>query len=99
MPVLFYIWVGSMVSVMIFGLVRTTETGAIILARLTGKKIILIEGVDSAIRGTVWKSPLNTTPITGIKTAYRYPSTKIGTVELNDDGTGEYCGKVLWKVI
>lgn len=91
------IYLSGIVAIMIFGLIKTTETGAILFARLTGKKIIVIEGVSSAIKGNVWRSPISVTPLTGQMTAWRYPATQIGKVTLNEDGTGEYCGDVVWK--
>jgi len=76
-----------------------SEAGAILRARMAGQQIILIEGVSSAVEGDVWKSYIIERPITGRKMAWRYPLTKIGKVTLNDDGTGEYCGAIVWKKI
>jgi len=76
-----------------------SNSGVVILARLTGKPIIIIEGISSAIEGDVWKSYVIEGPVTGRKTAWRYPMTKTGVVKLNEDGTGEYCGSVVWKKI
>jgi hypothetical protein len=65
--------------------------------RLLGRKIVVIEGVTSAVRGKTWRSPLLVSPVLGTLTAWRYPATETGSVKLNPDGTGEYCGQIVWK--
>lgn len=63
---------------------------------LLGVQAIHIKGVTSAIAGSRWKATIETDPF-GEVFAYRYPATKIGHVTLREDGSGEYCGQIIWK--
>lgn len=67
----------------------------IFVQRLQGKQVIYVEGITSAIKGERWYAIVHHTPF-GQMHAYRYPAGKIGIVNLCSDGTGEYCGKILW---
>ena len=63
---------------------------------LFGARIIYIKGTSSAVDGECWTAILETDPFGG-KFAHRYPIHRLGMVKLNDDGTGYYCGRVIWK--
>jgi hypothetical protein len=79
----------------ILGSYTISNTVHVFVDKLRGKAIIEIEGVSSAVKGDIWKSPIY---VKGKRVfAYRYPATKIGEVTLNANGTGNYCGDVKWR--
>lgn len=80
------------------GIYSTSDRVRMFFYKLRGLAVIEIEGIDSAVRGDKWRSYV-TTRHGGEVIAYRYPATKIGIVTLYDDGTGDYCGKVRWKLV
>lgn len=88
-----------LVFLLYLGLYKTNEYVYILVRRYIFKeRIIEIEGITSAIKGEYWKSPVRARP-SGIVVAFRYPCHEIGIVVLNEDGTGKYCGDVIWKYI
>jgi len=75
---------------------RTHDGFHVRVRRLFGAKAIHIKGVGSAIRGECWTAILEEDPF-GVVHAFRYPASRIGHVTIKDDGTGEYCGPIIWK--
>lgn len=69
----------------------TSNGVRIFAAKLTGRTVVYCKRVD----GEGWYSIVATDPF-GELIAYRYVASKIGTVKLNDDGTGYYCGHIKW---
>ena len=62
------------------------------------RKVIYCEGMTSAIRGDTWYSTLKSSRF-GNLTAYRYSTTNIGSLRLNPNGTGYYCGDFRWEYV
>lgn len=69
----------------------------ILVHRILGKQIIAVRRIKNdetwrsvLVKDKDWKDKLK---------AYRYPSTQIGDMFLNVDGTGDYCGAIEWKKI
>jgi hypothetical protein len=75
------------------------STHILIRKYLFGDKVIVVVGTQYDFQSGPFKTILQVAPITGKKFAYRYTANKIGKVSLNSDGTGDYCGRVLWKEI
>lgn len=91
-----FLW-STLLGISIYGLYVLNRDFYIIIRKYIFRdRIIVIEGVSSAIKGEFWKSPVIITP-SGKTIAYRYPEHKAGTVELNQNGTGYFCGQVIWK--
>jgi hypothetical protein len=96
------VWIAYIIFVLcmaLWGFYKCSSTFYNFIHTLKGGKVILCEGISSAIKGDVWKSALLRGPMTGKITAYRYSASKIGALDLKSDGTGDYCGKFVWKVI
>lgn len=63
--------------------------------KILGRKRIVCLGTSSAIKGDIWYTYIMETPF-GDK-AYRYCSTYVGPLVINENGTGHYCGDFIWK--
>lgn len=67
----------------------------VFVRRLFGARAIAIKGRGPANRRDLWTAILER-DAWGEPFAYRYPSTRVGVVDLRHDGTGDYCGPVVW---
>lgn len=84
-------------SAIVFLFYKTSDGFNVAIRSLFGAKKIRIKGTSSAIDGEVWAAILERDPW-GEAFAWRYPANRIGKVTLNEDGTGEYCGSVKWRL-
>ena len=80
-----------------FVLFMSNDSFNIFVKRIFGAEVIVVRK-NSHLTCDLWKGVLYT-DAWGSKYSYRYPTTKIGYVKLNDDGTGEYCGVIEWKMV
>jgi hypothetical protein len=81
-------------SVVFFGVYSTSERFHCWVREMCGEDIIIIEDE----RGESWCSYVEISPINGKRIAYRYPTSKIGAVTLEPDGTGYYHGRIAWRL-
>lgn len=63
---------------------------------IKGQKRVRIIGVGSAIEGTTWTATIWGK---GPYYAFRYPGTRVGLCKLHQDGTGDYCGPIIWEYL
>jgi len=61
------------------------------------RKWVIVEDDE----GEVWRTPVVTSPISGKMTGWRFPTTKIGSIVLHSDGTGQRSNlwKLRWKAL
>jgi hypothetical protein len=79
---------------------KMSETTHVLIRRYIFRdRIAVIVGCQYDFQSGPWKSPIIFDEKGEPFAAYRYPAAKIGKVSLNKDGTGDYCGQVLWKEV
>lgn len=98
-----YIWIIPVllfVSLVFWLFYKISDSFYVFVSGLRGKKIIAVRGISSAIFGDYWRAVLEPNDFNQL-VAYRYPGTKIGSIRfyLDQEGRGDYCGEVEWKVI
>lgn len=80
---------------------HTSDPFNALIHRLMGYKIVECRGITSAIEGEIWRTYIHSSGFQPgvLGYAYRYPSTSIGKVTLHHDGTGFYCGNLIWRFV
>lgn len=90
-----WIFVGTVGLVALWFAYGVSNNFHVAINRLLGARAVVIRGTGRANNIDMWKAIAKRDPW-GELYAYRYPASKIGRVDLNADGTGEYCGPVEW---
>lgn len=91
-------WFGFWIAWMLLFAYKMSDKTYVRVRKLFGAEVVTIRGISSAVAGTRWVAVVHT-DAWGSKFAHRYPSTQIGEVTLNPDGTGYWCGALEWKAL